>query len=53
MKKILPALLLITVCSPLFSNAQDVSALVQKVKAKIDKVNDYEAAGKMKTNVTF
>ncbi|NOT91488.1 LolA family protein [Ferruginibacter sp.] len=53
MKKILPFLLLITVCGPLFLNAQDVSALVQKVKAKIDKVNDYEAAGKMKTNVTF
>ena len=53
MKKILPVLLLITVCGPLFLNAQDVSALVQKVKAKIDKVNDYEAAGKMKTNVTF
>ena len=34
--------------------AQDVAAtLVQKVKAKIEKVNDYEAAGKMKTNVTF
>jgi outer membrane lipoprotein-sorting protein len=53
MKKILPFLLLITFCSPLFSGAQDVNALVQKVKAKIDKVNDYEAAGKMKTNVTF
>ena len=24
-----------------------------KVKAKLEKVNDYEAAGKMKTNVTF
>ena len=33
--------------------AQDATALVQKVKAKIEKVNDYEAAGKMKTNVTF
>ncbi len=53
MKKTLPFLLLITFCSPLFSGAQDVNALVQKVKAKIDKVNDYEAAGKMKTNVTF
>ncbi|WP_462254171.1 LolA family protein [Ferruginibacter sp.] len=53
MKKILQTLLLITFCSPMFSKAQDVNALVQKVKAKIDKVNDYEASGKMKTNVTF
>ena len=33
--------------------AQDVNQLVQKIKAKLDKVNDYEAAGKMKTNVSF
>ena len=33
--------------------AQDANMLIQKVKANIDKVNDYEAAGKMKTNVTF
>src|SRR3982751_3887183 len=33
--------------------AQDAAALVQKVKAKLDKVNDYEAAGEMKTNVSF
>lgn len=35
------------------SNGQDVTTLVQSVKAKLDKVNDYEAAGKMKTNVAF
>ena len=33
--------------------AQDATALVQKVKAKLDQVNDYEAAGVMKTNVSF
>ena len=33
--------------------AQDVNLLVQKVKAKIEQVNDYEAAGVMKTNVSF
>ncbi len=33
--------------------AQDAAALIQKVKAKLEKVNDYEASGKMKTNVTF
>ncbi len=33
--------------------AQDATALVQKVKAKLDKVNDYEASGEMKTNISF
>src|SRR3954465_969037 len=32
---------------------QDAAALVQKVKAKLDKVNDYIATGEMKTNVSF
>ncbi|MFY8005263.1 MAG: hypothetical protein ACOVNR_10465 [Chitinophagaceae bacterium] len=35
------------------SIAQDVTGLVQKVKAKIDIVNDYVAEGKMKTDVAF
>ena len=46
---ILPAMLLLT----LVSKAQDAASLVQKVKAKIDLVNNYEASGTMKTNVTF
>src|SRR5580704_4059068 len=33
--------------------AQDPNSLVQKVKAKLDQVNNYEAAGIMKTNVSF
>lgn len=33
--------------------AQDVHILVQKVKDRINLVNDYEANGKMRTNVTF
>lgn len=37
----------------LFSDAQDINILVQKVKDKINLVNDYEANGKMKTNVSF
>ena len=37
----------------LFANAQDVNMLVQKVRDKINLVNDYEANGKMKTNVSF
>ena len=51
MKQIFYLLLLLL---PAFSmQAQDAAALVQKVKAKLDKVNDYEATGKMKTNVSF
>ena len=35
-------------------NAQtDVNTLIKKVSERIDKVNDYKASGKMKTNVTF
>lgn len=37
----------------MYSQAQDATALLKKVKATMDKVNDYEAAGSMKTNVTF
>jgi hypothetical protein len=36
-----------------FAASQDVNVLVQKVKDKINLVNDYEANGKMKTNVVF
>jgi len=53
MKRINSLIILLATCCPLFTTAQDANALVQKVKAKIEKVNDYEAAGKMKTNVTF
>ena len=31
----------------------DISALVNKAKTNLDKVNDYTATGKMKTNVAF
>ncbi|CAN5865692.1 hypothetical protein BH11BAC4_BH11BAC4_21070 [soil metagenome] len=33
--------------------AQDINQLVAKAKAKIQQVNDYEASGRMKTNVAF
>ena len=33
--------------------AQDINVLVANAKAKIEKVNDYEASGRMKTNVAF
>jgi hypothetical protein len=47
-------LLLTLFCSAnLVSRAQEINALVLRAKQKIDKVKDYEASGKMKTNVTF
>lgn len=33
--------------------AQDANSVLQKVKEKLNKVNDYEATGIMKTNVSF
>lgn len=51
MKKILIFLFTFQLC--LQAKTQDVTALIQKVKAKMEQVNDYEAAGKMKTNVAF
>jgi hypothetical protein len=33
--------------------SQTVEEIIGKVKAKLDKVNDYQATGKMKTNVIF
>jgi hypothetical protein len=36
-----------------FAHAQDMTALVNKVKAKLDQVNDYEADGRLKTDVAF
>lgn len=36
-----------------YSAAQDVKMLMQQVKEKYNKVNDYTADGKMKTNVIF
>lgn len=37
----------------LTSQSQDANSLLKQVKARMDKVNDYEASGSMKTNVTF
>lgn len=51
MKKIVSALSAILIATVL--QAQDASTLIQKVKQKLDQVKDYEAKGKMKTNVAF
>lgn len=37
----------------LYSYAQDAVGVIQKVKAKVEQVKDYEAVGLMKTNVPF
>lgn len=50
-KLILMQLLLVSVTGIL--QAQDINQLVANAKAKLSKVNDYEARGRMKTNVTF
>jgi hypothetical protein len=52
MKKILIPFVL-AFFAPVALLAQDINELVKKVKAKIETVNDYEAAAKMKTNVSF
>ena len=51
MRKIV--LLLLIAHVSLLAAAQDMTALVMKVKAKLEQVNDYEADGKMKTDVSF
>lgn len=44
---------LILIQSVSFAKAQDMTPLVMKVKSKLEQVNDYEADGKMKTDVAF
>ena len=46
-------MLLLLLCFVVKIQAQTAEEIIQKVKAKLDKVNDYEAKGKMKTNVVF
>lgn len=51
MQKIL--LLLSIVLAAFGGQAQPAAELLQKVRARLDQVNDYQAAGTMKTNVSF
>ena len=46
-------LLLFTIQYSSFTYSQDVTELVNKVKAKLNKVNDYTANGVLKTDVAF
>src|SRR5690349_13431410 len=45
--------LIIIVLFPFITKAQTADEIIQQVKAKLNKVNDYEARGKLKTNVIF
>lgn len=52
MKKIVVVLLgIFFACTEI--SAQDINVLVANAKTKIEQVNDYEASGRMKTNVAF
>jgi outer membrane lipoprotein-sorting protein len=54
MKRILPLVSLLCILSGYISaQEQTPEQIIQKIKAKLDKVNDYEAKGTMKLNVTF
>lgn len=53
MKKILLVFLLMNTIVFAKAQSQSVEDVIKKAKAKLDKVNDYEANGKMKTNVVF
>ena len=46
-------ILVLSFYNGLFATAQTAEEAISKVKARLDKVNDYEARGKMKTNVVF
>src|SRR6185436_18251875 len=50
--KHIPALFVVLLCC-ISVRSQTPEDLLQKVRAKLDKVTDYEAKGKMKTNVVF
>jgi len=52
-QKLMITLLAVAFLLPTASQAQTAEELILKVKAKLDKVNDYQADGKMKTNVVF
>ena len=51
MRKLIFLLVIVSYSQSSFS--QDVNMLVQKVKDKLGRVNDYVASGRMKTNVIF
>lgn len=53
MKKIAVIMLGFALSLVSYAQPQDAAALIQKLRVKLEKVNDYEANGEMKTNVNF
>ena len=55
MQRIITCCLFLAVLAalPAMGRAQDAVSLVQQVRAKLEQVNDYEATGIMKTDVSF
>lgn len=53
MIKTLITTFILTIIIPICAAAQDIKQIVSQVKKKIELVSDYEASGKMKTNVAF
>lgn len=53
MKKLAVLLVMILLAGACPARAQDMSALVGKVRAKIEQVNDYTADGKLRTDIAF
>jgi len=51
--KFINLVLLSVMTVPLITKAQTAEELMRKIKEKLDKVNDYQASGKMKMNVPF
>ena len=52
MKKLLSLIFFVSVLYR-FASAQDMTELINKVKTKLDQVNDYVAEGSLKTDVAF
>ena len=52
MKKLVMLVFCISILG-FISSAQDMTELINKVKAKLDQVNDYVAKGTLKTDVTL
>jgi outer membrane lipoprotein-sorting protein len=53
MKRLLYMCAILVLAASTGSYAQEAASLLQKVKTKLEKVNDYTASGEMKTNVSF
>jgi outer membrane lipoprotein-sorting protein len=56
LKCVMKKLMMILLFIPFFllrASAQDMSALIKQVKAKLDQVNDYVGEGNLKTDVSF